>query len=83
MLSGRASARLSAITVPVGITLAAWVPRFGAERLAVRWSVAITISCALVAGLLALAALRIERSSQRDLRARRSGDPRKRRPLNG
>jgi len=80
MLSGRASARLSAITVPVAITLAAWLPRFGAERLSRQWSVAVTLTCALIAGLLVLDALRIERAARRDLRARRSGDPRKRPP---
>ena len=79
MLSGRASARVTAMTVPAGLVLAAWVPRFGAERLPTLWSVIITVFCALAAGALLLDALRIERGVRSDLHARRSGDPRKRR----
>jgi hypothetical protein len=79
MLSGRASARITSMTIPAAIALAAWVPRFGAERLPVPWSILITVACAVAAGLLLADALRIERVIREDLRARRSGDPRKRR----
>jgi hypothetical protein len=67
------------MTIPAGIALAAWVPRFGAERLPVLWSIVITVACAVVASLLLADALRIERVVRENLRARRSGDPRKRR----
>lgn len=78
MLSGRASVRVTAMTFPAGLALAAWVPRFGAERLPVHWSIAITLACTLLAALLLAEAVRIERAVRGTLRARRSGDPRKR-----
>ncbi len=80
MLSGRASARMSAIILPASLALVAWAPpRYGDERLPFRLSVLITVVCAVAAAFLLLDSLRIERAVRNNLRARRSGDPRKRR----
>ncbi len=79
MQSGRASARVTAAVLPLGITLAGWFPRSGNPALPVGWPLLITAGCLAITGLLLVDAVRIERRVRRTRHARRSGDPHTRR----